>query len=521
MEREAIIRQASQMKNQKDLLILLNRIKMDELGEKGHPFNMRLLNYLINPKRNKNCYKTFTIPKRSGGVRTISAPQRWLKSFLTYTNRILQAYYEAPEYVTGFVPAKSIVDNAERHIGMRYVFNTDIKDFFPSISQARVWKTLQTRPFSFPAEVASIIAGLCCTEITVDGKTRNALPQGSPCSPILTNIVCHNLDWKLSGVARRFHLRYSRYADDITFSGNENIFSEDDEFMSELRRIIDQEGFILNEKKTRVQKRGERQEVTGLIVSDHRVNVTREYIRDLDNLMYIWERHGKNAAFAKFIARYTPKQNLRGDAPIMENIIQGRLQYLKMVRGEMDPVWRRLQKKFNRLTNRAVNSSGTGIEYLNVYSVDAFENAVGQRTKFFDKNGVFAPSIEFNGKVYQIQVSRYVRTRLSHILESGNTAKLEKFRRRYHIAYCHNTDSPETSRFWFLFRYPPKKDNEGLTEEQLSLLTNQLLAEGAIVPEEQGEDLPEGLSTDQILDTLIETGFDLNTLDQWDRTKNN
>ena len=166
MNREAIVKAAAKMETTHDLLVLLNKIKMDELGDKGHPFTMPQLNYFINPKRNKKHYRTFTIPKKSGGVRTISAPERMLKSLLTYTNRILQAFYEAPDYVTGFVPAKSVVDNAERHLGMIYVFNTDLKDFFPSIPQKRVWGALKTRPFEFKEKIAAAIAGLCCSEIT-------------------------------------------------------------------------------------------------------------------------------------------------------------------------------------------------------------------------------------------------------------------------------------------------------------------------------------------------------------------
>ena len=118
MTREAIRTAASKMETTHDLLVLLNKIKMDELGDKGHPFTMPQLNYFINPKRASNSYRTFTIPKKSGGVRTISAPVKMLKSFQTYTNRILQAFYDAPGCVTGFVPGKSVVDNENK---LRYV----------------------------------------------------------------------------------------------------------------------------------------------------------------------------------------------------------------------------------------------------------------------------------------------------------------------------------------------------------------------------------------------------------------
>ena len=555
-----------------DLLVLLNRIKMDELGDKGHPFTMPQLNYFINPKRNKDHYRTFTIPKKSGGVRTISAPERMLKSMLIYTNRILQAFYEAPEYVTGFVPGRSVVDNAEQHVGMNYVFNTDLKDFFPSIPQARVWGALKSRPFCFDEKVASAIAGLCCSEITVGEETRYALPQGSPCSPILTNIVCHNLDWKLNGLARRFRLKYSRYADDITFSSDHNVYQEDGEFMTEFRRIVAEQRFTINEKKTRLQKRGERQDVTGLVVSD-RVNVAREYIRDLDNLLYIWEQHGHNSAFAKFIARYTPKQKLDGGEPDMAAVIQGKLMYLRMVKGEDSPVWRRLQKRFNRLADRKESVGGTDIVYLHSYSIEAFEKALGcsivwyktyppEHTDDSDalKTLFLSPHFTVNGRENHVFLSKYSETRMRHILEGGSEEELTKFKQRFQIAWCKRMlkapmlDGPydsdeqkklaktctpelleelglekmlrkdnevlESPPFWMIYRGLRKKKLPVLEIKEPSLLTD--IAASEFFPDDSsdsGKEKAAGLSTDEMLDTLVDSGFDLNTLEQWEKTR--
>ena len=352
MTREEIAKAASKMATPYDILVLVNRIKQDELGGKAYPFTMDQLRYFLDPARNKAHYRVFTIPKKSGGERTVYAPQRMLKSLLTYLNRILQALYEAPACVTGFVPGKSVKDNAAQHVGKNYVFNTDLEDFFPSIPQARVWAALQCPPCRFNRAVASTIAGLCCTEVELGGETRNALPQGSPCSPVLTNLVCHNLDWKLGGLARRFRLTYSRYADDITFSGQQNVFREGGEFLTEFRRIVAEQHFQVNEKKTRLQRRGERQEVTGLVVSD-RVNVAREYVRDLDNLLYIWERYGEADAFLKFFERHAARTMQIWLPTDMPRVIRGRLAYLKMVKGGDSPVWQRLQVRFDRLLQQA------------------------------------------------------------------------------------------------------------------------------------------------------------------------
>lgn len=524
------------MESTHDLLVLLNKIKMDELGEKGHPFTMPQLNFFINPKRTASRYRTFTIPKKSGGVRTISAPVKLLKSFQTYVNRLLQAFYDAPECVTGFVPEKSVVDNAEQHIGQTYVFNSDLKDFFPSINQARVWGALKTRPFNFPGKVAAAIAGLCCILETVqdgEGKftDRYVLPQGSPCSPVLTNIVCHNLDWKLSGLSRRFHLKYSRYADDITFSGNRNVFQDCGEFMTEFRRIVKEQNFVINEKKNRLQKRGCRQEVTGLVVSD-RVNVTREYVRDIDNLLYIWEKHGHNAAFAKFLVHYTPKQNLHIYNPNMENVLGGKLNYLRMVKGDDSPVWRRLQKRYNKLVDRKESAGGTNFIYKHVYTIAAFEQALGVELHLaHDKEEVFegerllpppGPYFELNGRTHMVSLSKYSKTRLGNILKSGDPAQLQKFRDTFLIASCMLEGQPEKDWFWMIIRKLPKKKDRTLVIEDVDTLLAMIgeQVNPATKSDNVPEDLP-GLTTDEILGKLVNSDFDLNTLDEWDKIRSN
>ena len=517
MTREAIVNAASKMETVHDLLVLLNKIKMDELGKNGHPFTRPQLNYFINPKRSGSSYRTFSIPKKSGGERAISAPVKMLKSFQRYVGILLQAYYDAPDCVTGFVPEKSIVDNANHHIGMRYIFNIDLKDFFPSITQARVWGALKTRPFCFPEKVASAIAGLCCIEVveTIENgteKKRYVLPQGSPCSPILTNIVCHNLDWKLSGLARRFHLNYSRYADDISFSSDIYLYDADGVFMKELRRIINGQNFSINEKKTRLQKRGDRQEVTGLVVSD-RVNVSREYVRDIENLLYIWEKYGHNEAYVKFLSHYQPKHNFRHGHLDMNKVVMGRLMYMRMVKGEDNPTWRRLQKRFNRLVDRNESCGGTDIRYLHSYTITDFERIVGVSLQFSPSFGKLSPSFDLNGSTIPIRLSRYSRTRLEKILAADNEGALQEFKERYYIAYCRIGDGKQLADFLMIIRKPPKRVVENGKEAN-----NQPKKglEGAPVEEQV---IVDGLTTDQTLDALVISGFDLTILDKWDKTK--
>lgn len=398
MEREEIRKAASMMTNRYSLLALLNALKKDDLGDKAHPFTLAQLNYFCHPERNAHHYRVFTIPKKSGGVREISAPMKMLKSLQNYVNVLLQALYEPTSAAMGFVQGRSVVDNARKHIGMNYVFNMDLKDFFPSIPQARVWGALQSKAIGFNQTVASAVAGLCCTEIVFfDGKPvvnysglpdgpiiekRNVLPQGAPTSPILTNIVARNLDRQLKHLADKFGLNYTRYADDITFSSMHNVYQDGGTFMSELRRIITEQNFNINEKKTRLQKKGSRQEVTGLVVSD-RVNVTREYIRSIGSLIYIWERYGYDSAFARFLQYYDLKVG-QITAPSMERVIQGKLMYLKMVKGEDSIFWQKLQNRFDNLCTKRPEKN-SDIDYIAAYPLEAFEKQFSTEVTFFTK----------------------------------------------------------------------------------------------------------------------------------------
>ena len=546
MTRKAIVAAASKLDTTQNLLALLNKIKKDELGDRAHSFTMKQLNYFINPKRNRASYHTFTIPKKSGGVRTISAPVGMLRSFLTYTNVLLQAFYDAPECVTGFVPAKSVVDNAERHVGMNYVFNTDLKDFFPSISKSRVWATLKKEPFGFNDTIADAIAGLCCTYVNHEREEDNvALPQGSPCSPILTNIVCRNLDRRLSGLAKRFGLTYSRYADDITFSSMHNVYQPEGDFITELRRIVTGQHLTLNEKKTRLQKKGERQDVTGLVVNGG-VNVTREYVRDLENLLYIWKKHGRASAFAKFAGRYVPKQSLRAARYDMERVVAGRLAYLKMVKGEESPVWRRLQKRYNALAGKKEKTAGTDIQYLNFYTLRNFVNLSGAELGFGIEDGKAVAFFWRDGIRTDIAISRYVRTRLLHVLETGSEKELEKFGQKYILAYCRSHNSC----FWLIIRGMPKQKDASVDwtvhspSETVPAFDDVDSYESTVMPRVDLEETDyqtgpypasvfhgveiisektpreQGKSTDEILKELVKTK-DLKILDQWDKIKNN
>lgn len=136
------------MQSKEDLLQLMNDVKPLIYGNKTVPFQMKQLTWYSNPKLAKKRYTSFTIKKKSGAERTIYAPVKGLKPIQKTLSFILQCVYEPHRAATGFVREKSIVDNAKQHIGSKYVYNIDLKDFFPSVDQARVWKCLQLKPFN-------------------------------------------------------------------------------------------------------------------------------------------------------------------------------------------------------------------------------------------------------------------------------------------------------------------------------------------------------------------------------------
>lgn len=437
------------MQSKEDLLHLLNEVKPLVYGVKSVPFELKQLTWYANPKLSGKRYTEFKIKKKSGKERNIHNPVKGLKSLQKTLSFILQCVYEPHNAAMGFIRNKSIVDNANLHAGNRYVYNIDLKDFFPSIDQARVWKCLQLKPFNLNKatsvspeymkskdfkmkylnseepisffkgkgrmftntpqgtvfvsknfdkekdkyilqgssslktkdgkslegtlwlvnkipntnrlDVANIIASLCCTEMEVERKNengewqkikRNVLPQGAPTSPVITNIVCQRLDYLLSGVAKRFGLKYSRYADDITFSSMHNVYQPEGEFLKELHRIIAEQNFQIQESKTRLQKDGYRKEVTGLLVNE-KTNVQQRYIKQLRMWLYYWERYGYERASEFFLQQFiADKGHVKKGESNIANVISGKLDYLKMVKGGDNVSYLKLRGRYSQLVKK-------------------------------------------------------------------------------------------------------------------------------------------------------------------------
>lgn len=354
------------LKDKDGLLNLLNAVAKVCFGDDARPYTARQLNYNAYSSNNQRRYVTFQIPKKKPGeFRTIDAPNPTLKTIQQCLNHVFQLLYTPNNAAVGFAKGRSVVSGARVHLNQRYVYNIDLKDFFPSITSGRLFKRLQSKPFGLNAEMASLVTDLCCD--------KQVLPQGAPTSPTITNFICERLDRKLLKLATAYNLRYTRYADDITFSGMQNVFADNGRFCQSLRHIIeDEEHFKINEDKTRLSHRGERQEVTGLIVND-KPNVSRKYVRQLRTMLHNWELLGKDEAQSEFIKYYQPTKNVNGQHHI-ENIISGKLDYLKMVKGANDSTYRKLNERFVKLTDTKAKVADGGENVTSLSSTSAEKN---------------------------------------------------------------------------------------------------------------------------------------------------
>lgn len=411
MDKETLIAKARALESRNDLYNLLNEIKEDLVGDKAYPFTHRQFVCLSKPQ-SAHRYILFSIPKKSGGERPICAPCGNLKWFQLCLNEIFKALYTPSPYAMGFIEGRSIVDNARMHTNQNYVFNIDLKDFFPSITIQRVRQRLQLAPFNFNTNIAWTIAGFCtvCSWlIDINIASNFVLPQGAPTSPLLTNAICDKLDRRLHGLAKRFGLHYSRYADDITFSSMHNVYQPDSEFRRELQRIITDQGFTINEKKTRLSHCSHRQEVTGLTVGA-KINVTRKYVKDLRAILHIWEKYGLDAAYATFYPRYkSEKYQLQHIEVDLANVIAGKLCYLKMVKGENDPVYTKLHAQYLRLTEEPKATENFGnIHYIFTMTKAEFEKKLSVSITFYNRQqdnkpfGIFT----FQDKSFIVAVSK-------------------------------------------------------------------------------------------------------------------
>ncbi len=236
-------------------------------------------------------YHYRVLAKKSGAIRLIEAPKPRLKELQRQIlTQILDRIPPHPA-AHGFVQGRSVQTFIAPHLGRRVVLKMDLQDFFPSITGPRVQTIF--RMLGYPESVADLLGGICTNAVprhiwngAADGAnhdrlqearivhTRPHLPQGAPTSPALANVCAYRIDCRLSGLAQSAGAKYSRYADDLAFSGDEEFERGVERFSTHVAAILMEEGFHVNHRKTRIMRQGVRQRLVGL-VANHRMNIMR------------------------------------------------------------------------------------------------------------------------------------------------------------------------------------------------------------------------------------------------------
>lgn len=236
------------------------------------------LGYILHQVPEAQKYHSFCISKKGGKTRQIDAPSLQLKAVQRSLSKILyecaaeiRRKHQGKSSSFGFRAGQNIIENAERHVKRRWVFNIDLTDYFGHINFGRIFQFfVKNEDFKLDPKVAAVIAQIACYQ--------EKLPQGSPCSPIISDLVSSFLDYRLARLASKNRCSYSRYADDITFATSEKEFPSDIavpdptcpqrwQCAPALQDRIEKSGFVVNPIKTRMSSRDSRQVVTGLTVN--------------------------------------------------------------------------------------------------------------------------------------------------------------------------------------------------------------------------------------------------------------
>lgn len=315
------------------------------------------LRYFLYGVRPDNMYTTFTIPKKSGGVRKISSPDKRLKQIQRKLLYILKLVYNPKPAVYGFVDNKNISENAENHIGRKWILNIDLENFFSQFHFGRVRGMFMAKPYSVGDEAALVLAQLVCY--------KGVLPQGAPTSPIITNMICAPFDNRMVSFAQKNRLIYTRYADDITISSykkhiSDKVIKEYKENLvlsKDLLKIFEKHNLQINYEKVKLELMSNRQEVTGLIVNE-KINVRREYIKNLRAILhntlfssvyeaasvYIEKGLCKNSAVQVNYKKESYKEFVE---KWFKSVLIGKLSYIQQIRGNEDKTFLKLAEVFN------------------------------------------------------------------------------------------------------------------------------------------------------------------------------
>jgi RNA-directed DNA polymerase len=257
------------------------------------------------PLRN---YRYRIVRKRSGSARLIESPKLRLKLIQQQLLRSILDRIPAHDAAHGFRAGRSIRSFVEPHVGREVVLRMDLKDFFPRIKRARVLAIFLTA--GYPEAVATLLAGLCTNRaprsvirLLASTEQRTSplrprrlyeiphLPQGAPTSPALANLAAYRLDCRLTGLSRVAGAAYTRYADDLVFSGGPDFSRSVERFQIQIGAIALEEGFEVNTRKTRIQRQGVSQRAAGIVLNKH-PNLPRPIFDELKAILHNCRAHG-------------------------------------------------------------------------------------------------------------------------------------------------------------------------------------------------------------------------------------
>ena len=271
-------------------------------------------------------YKSFYIPKHNGSYRKIFMPNAKLFLAQKAIQIVLDELYIPSDNVHGFVRNRNLATNAQKHVGKSFVLNCDLKDFFENCSPKNLDIGLATLPIVNKDKnylaLFSIIKAICFKSI--DGKV--GLPQGSPSSPVLSNICFNRIDLAIEPLAAKYNMAFSRYADDLTFSGTTNMDFAVETFIHDLRRVLFSFGFDLNDKKIKFQSYQFRQMVTGVVVN-RKLNVHKKVLKETEFYFHMIRKHGIQVAQDYFSSKTNRKTNLI-------HYLYGKIGFIEQIRGD-------------------------------------------------------------------------------------------------------------------------------------------------------------------------------------------
>ena len=327
------------------------------------------LNWLAYQDDGKR-FRSYSISKKNGSKRPIDEPIPELKVIHNRIIKILDDSFRPNQAAHGFLKGRGILTNAETHKRKRWVYNMDLENFFQSITVQRVYGALSKWVFYKNDEIVylsasscSLLANICCFN---SNKGRYVgLPQGASTSPIISNIICKNLDYQLAGYALSKKLNFSRYADDITFSPLSELHANKIAFVcnanegvsEEVTSIIKNNGFKINYSKCRLNIRPRKLEVTGLVVNEI-INIPRKEVRYIRACLDLWDSRGFQCMQMKMKKKFTERHKN------VLKVLVGKISFLALVRGKGDPIYLKFRRKYLTL------SAKENFEQKNVLNVE-------------------------------------------------------------------------------------------------------------------------------------------------------